>query len=193
MKVKICGLTRPQDILAVNEARPDYIGFVFAKSRRQITPSAAAALRKDLNPAVKAVGVFVDEVIQNIIDVGDTIDIIQLHGTETDDYINRLKALTSKPIIKAVTCSNNERFSKCYSSTADYILLDSPGGGTGKRFNWQSIGELNRPFFLAGGLTPENAAEAAKIMPFALDVSSGVETNGFKDFEKIKKFMEMIK
>jgi phosphoribosylanthranilate isomerase len=187
-KIKICGLTRPCDIDAVNAEKPDYIGFVFAESRRKVTPGQADELREKLSPDIIPVGVFVDETIENIISLAQNgiIDIIQLHGSETEDYINNLKALTDKIIIKA---NRN-------STSADYLLFDNVNPGSGQTFDWSLIPKTNKPFFFAGGIRADNVAEAvAKVNPFAVDVSSGVETgtNGVKDPAKIKEFIRRVR
>ncbi|MCL2086354.1 MAG: phosphoribosylanthranilate isomerase [Oscillospiraceae bacterium] len=186
-KIKICGLTRVEDIEAVNIEKPDYIGFVFAESVRKITPDKALKLRRLLNPDIVPVGVFVNEMIETILSIlkAGAIDVVQLHGAENDDYILKLKSLSNKPIIKAYGNVN---------SPADYLLFDSITPGSGQTFDWNSIEQTGREFFLAGGLNPENVAEAiAKTSPFAVDVSSGVETNGLKNPTKIKKFIKNAK
>ena len=169
----------------MNEYKPDYIGFVFAESKRKVSPHEAAKLREKLNPDIIPVGVFVNESIENILRV-DCIDMIQLHGNETEEYIRELKSQTNKPVIKAG-----------YSETADFLLFDNPEPGSGKTFNWDTIGEVQKPFFLAGGLSLNNIKQAVKeVMPFAVDVSSGVENpekSGFKDPEKIKEFIWRVR
>ena len=192
VKVKICGLSRDCDIDAVNELKPDYIGLVFAPSRRRVTPGQAAWLRMRLSPDIIPVGIFVNEPIDNIISLVNDgiIDIIQLHGDENEDYIRQLKKRTDKPVIKAVAVHNKNDALKWSDSVADYLLLDNIIAGSGETFDWDLIGEISKPFFLAGGLCPENVARAiAKTKPFAVDTSSGVETSGFKDKAKIKDFV----
>jgi len=196
VKVKICGLSRLNDIYVVNEEKPEYVGFVFAESRRNITPQLAFDLRKKLAPGIIPVGVFVDEDIRNIIPLawGGVIDVIQLHGSEDEEYISRLKALTGKPIIKAVAVLNKEDVQKWSGTSADYLLLDGKGGGKGQRFDWDLIGKVDKPFFLAGGLYRQNIKTALKkVKPFAVDVSSGVETDGLKDHAKIREFIRMVR
>ena len=195
-KIKICGLSRQCDIDAVNKEKPEYIGFVFAKSRRKITPVKAAALRKILYPDIIPVGVFVNETTENILSIvrSGAIEIIQLHGSEDENYIKKLKQQTSKLIIKAIRVENKGDVQKWSNTSADYLLLDYKGGGTGQTFDWDLIGETTKPYFLAGGLNPENITEAIrKTTPFAVDVSSGVETNGVKDPEKIKEFIRRVR
>ena len=192
-KIKICGLTRPCDIDAVNTLHPDYVGFVFANSRRKVTPQQAYELRKRLASNIIPVGVFVNETIQHIYSLiqNGVIDAVQLHGNEDEAYIQQLKSLTVKPVIKAVSVQKAGDVQKYEQTAADYLLLDTPGGGTGKVFDWGLIGQTEKPYFLAGGLDASNVSQAIKqTTPFAVDVSSGVETNGLKDPAKIKGFIE---
>ncbi len=195
-KIKLCGLSRPCDIDAANELRPEYIGFVFAlKSRRYVTPEKSAELKRLLYPEIQAVGVFVNEqpeIIADLLNKG-IIDIAQLHGVENEEYIKQLQKLTNKPIIKAFRIETTDDIANAQKSTADYILLDS-GGGTGTVFDWQLIHSIKRPYFLAGGLSPDNAQSAVKIChPFAVDVSSGIETNGVKDKTKMAAFVDAVR
>lgn len=199
-KIKICGLSRPADIEMVNIAKPDYIGFVFAKSKRQIDPKTAARLRMQLSPDIKAVGVFVNEAADTIISLcnENVIDIIQLHGDETEDYIKKLKAATDKPIIKAVRIKDRYDAGRPEYSDCDYLLFDSykkdSYGGNGKVFDWNLIGRADKPIFLAGGINHDNVEEAInRITPYCIDVSSGVETDGYKDFNKIIKMVNMVR
>ncbi len=191
--IKLCGLSRPCDIEAVNALMPDCIGFVFArKSRRYVSPETAKALRKGLNPAVKAVGVFVREepsVVAGLLN-GGVIDLAQLHGGEDEAYIARLRALTDRPLIQAFRIETPADLDRARASAADYILLDNGAGGTGAAFDWSLLAGFDRPYFLAGGLGPENVAEAIKALhPFAVDVSSGIETDGYKDISKMQAFV----
>jgi len=195
-RIKICGLMQINDIEAVNTEKPDYIGFIFANSRRAITPSQAFDLRNALSPNIIPVGVFVDEPIQNIISLVQhgVINAIQLHGSENEQYIQKLKSITNKPIIKAIPIQNKGDVQKWEQSCADHLLLDNINGGTGQTFNWNLIGQTNTLFFLAGGLTTANVTEAIKkTTPFAVDVSSSVETNGAKDPAKIKNFIRRVR
>ena len=195
-RVKMCGLRRAEDIEATNRLMPEYIGFVFAPaSRRYIAPEEAAALRQRLRPGIRAVGVFVDakeSAAARLLAEG-VIDIAQLHGNEDGAYIARLKARTGKPVIRAFRVKNAEDLRAAEASPADMILLDA-GAGDGKTFDWSLLSSVSRPFFLAGGLTPENVAEAVKrYHPFAVDVSSGIETDGFKDCNKMRAFMRAVR
>ncbi len=191
-KIKLCGLTRIEDIEAANELKPDFIGFVFAeKSKRYISPQKAKLLKQKLDPNILAVGVFVNESLENIAKLlsENTIDIAQLHGDEDDDFIAKLKELTQKPVIKAFKIKSENDINAAQNSTADFVLLDS-GAGTGQAFNWSLIENIERDYFLAGGLSPQNAEEAVKTLhPYALDVSSGIETNGIKDKKKMADFI----
>lgn len=195
-KIKICGLMRQQDIDAVNEAGPDYIGFVFAESRRQVTPQQAELLKRRLDPKIQAAGVFVNAPIEEVVEIcrQGIIDLIQLHGSETTDYIRQLKTRTDKPVIKAVSMQKGLSGQQLMEIPSDYLLLDQGKGGTGKTFDWKLIPEIKRPFFLAGGLGPDNLAEAIRqVQPFAVDLSSGVETDGKKDREKILQAVRSVK
>ena len=189
MKIKICGLSREEDIDYVNTAMPDFIGFIidFPKSYRSITPKRAKQLKSKLNPKIKAVGVFVNAPYEYIAEVckENIIDMVQLHGNEDDEYIKNLKELTDKEIIKAFVVKDDFNSGQAESSLADYILLDG-GMGSGKTFSYEKINGIQRPFFLAGGLSPENIEESISLThPFSVDMSSGVETDKVKDFEKI--------
>lgn len=195
-KVKICGLKSMEDISYVNELKPDYIGFVFLKGRaRYLPPELAADLRKALDPSIPAVGVFVNEPVEQIASLFQKgiIQIAQLHGNENKAYVKALKELCSCPVIKAFIIKNKEDIEKALAFPCDYLLLDN-GLGTGEAFDWSLIQNIKKPFFLAGGLNPENAADAVRLIhPFALDVSSGVETEGKKDYDKIKAFIHTVK
>ncbi len=195
-EIKLCGLSRIEDIDVANELKPEYIGFVFApKSKRYITPETAARLKHRLVEGIAVVGVFVDESPETIADLlnNHIIDIAQLHGHETDKYIQDLRALTDKPVIKAFKVDADMDLTAVESSIADYILLDS-GAGTGTVFNWKLIENIKRPFFLAGGLSIENIGEAIQMFhPYAVDVSSGIETNGLKDRDKMNAFISTVR
>lgn len=195
-KIKLCGLTRACDIQTVNKLKPDYVGFVFATdSSRYISPAQAENLKGMLSSDIKAVGVFVNEDINQISSLirAGIIDIAQLHGNESETYTARLQDMTSHPAIRAFKIRREEDLKNAENSCAEYILLDS-GAGTGTVFNWNLLTNINRPYFLAGGLTPENAITAVKqLHPFALDVSSGIETNGLKDANKMAAFIAAVR
>lgn len=197
MKIKLCGLTRPCDIDAVNELQPDYIGFVFAKkSRRYVSPDKAAELKAMLAPGIQAVGVFVNEEPEQIaalLEAG-TIDVAQLHGQESEAEIRRLRELTDHPLIQAFRIDTKEDVERANASTADYVLLDSGAGGTGTTFDWDLLQAIRRPYFLAGGLDTENLGTVkAKLDPYGVDVSSGIETDGYKDKEKMTAFVAAVR
>ncbi len=195
-KIKLCGLSRPCDIEAANELKPDYIGFVFApKSKRYVMPEKAMELKQMLLPDIKAVGVFVNESTEIIADLlnNGVIDIAQLHGTEDEEYITQLRQLTDKPIIKAFRIETASDIEKAMQSTADDILLDS-GAGTGTVFDWDLIQNIKRPYFLAGGLSPDNVEDAVNALhPYAVDVSSGIETSGLKDKSQMAAFVAAVR
>ena len=195
-KIKFCGIKNPEDIEAVNRIRPEYIGFVFwEKSRRYVTSEAAAELKAKLDPAIQAVGVFVDEdpgVVEKLLGEG-LIDLAQLHGQETDGMIRQLQERTGKQIIRAFQIRTAADMEEALKSSADYLLLDS-GTGSGRTFDWSLLRRPLKPFFLAGGLKPENVAEAIRqFRPFAVDVSSGIETDGKKDHEKMSAFAGAVR
>ena len=195
-KIKICGLRREQDIRYANELMPDYIGFVFLKGKmRYVTFQEAAHLRSLLDPAIPAVGVFVNEPVENVIRLlqAGTIQIAQLHGQEEEAYIEELRRAGDHCIIRAFAVRSSEDIHRAFAFPADYPLLDN-GKGTGETFDWSLFQEQEKPFFLAGGLSPENVKEAIECFhPYAVDVSSGVETDGFKDYEKMKAFMDAVR
>lgn len=194
MKIKICGLFRESDIDFVNEAMPDYIGFVFAKSHRQVSVETAQKLKNKLNKNILSVGIFVNEDINKIAEIckKNIIDLVQLHGDEDDNYITKLKKVCDKKIIKAVKVKNGEEIVRWRNSLADYLLFDG-GAGTGIKFDWKFLKEFIRPFFLAGGINIDNIDEAIKLKPYCIDVSSGVETDKVKDKQKILKIVKTVK
>lgn len=196
MKIKICGLFRHEDIEYVNEAIPDYIGFVFADSKRRVTAKQAAALKKELNPVIAAVGVFVNAPAEEVADLLNEgiIGIAQLHGTEDEAYIERLRHDTQSQIIKAIRVDTPEDIYAAQNSPADFLLLDHGSGGTGRSFDWSFVGDSQKPFFLAGGIHAGNlglAMSAGK--PYAIDISSGAESDGVKDREKILELVRRVK
>ncbi|MDR0302007.1 MAG: phosphoribosylanthranilate isomerase [Treponema sp.] len=216
MRVKICGLFREQDIDYVNEGRPDYAGFVFTQSKRQVTPTLAQRLRSRLADYIIPVGVFVNSQIDEITALykNGVISIAQLHGSEDDDYITKLKEKNSDlPVIKVckfltirrkedskenVEAERNFAFS-AYSGiinnkNSDYILVDS-GAGSGETFNWNLLKKLKieKPWFLAGGINIKNVKQAMALAPFALDISSGAETDGIKSREKILQLITTVR
>lgn len=199
-KIKICGLSNVHDIEAVNMLMPDYIGFVFAGSTRQVTDAMAKRLKDALDKEIRAVGVFVNESIDNIVSICDRsiIDMIQIHGDEDEEYIKSLKSRTEKPVIRAFRIRSIEDIRSAQMCCADYVLLDSfreeTYGGSGHRFSWNLTKEIGRKFFLAGGIHGSNAIEAVSTCnPYCIDVSSGVETKGHKDIEKIREIIRKVR
>lgn len=199
MKIKLCGMFRDCDIDYANEARPDYIGFIlgFPKSHRNIGMETAQRLRSRLAPGIKAVGVFVDSPETTCAEYANRgiIDVIQLHGSEDAGFIRRLRELTDAPIIKAAKIRAPENIREVQSLGADYVLLDN-GTGTGEMFDHSLLdgAEIKQPFFLAGGLAPENLRHAAEnIRPYCVDLSSGVETDRLKDREKMLEAVRIIR
>ncbi|SEW18016.1 phosphoribosylanthranilate isomerase [Ruminococcaceae bacterium KH2T8] len=197
MIIKFCGIRRPEDIEAVNETRPDLAGFIIVKDRRRyISPEKVCELRQKLNHSIKVVGVFIDEDIEVVAKLlhDGIIDIAQLHGNESEDYIRELKSRTGAQIIKAVGIRSSEDVERAERSPADLVIVDSPGGGTGNTFDWELLKKIKRPYILAGGINAENIEEAVEMLhPYGVDVSSGIETDGYKDKEKMKAFMALVK
>jgi len=205
-KIKICGLFREQDIDYVNEAMPDYAGFVFAESKRQVSPAFASGLRLRLSGGIIPVGVFVNAPVADIAALynANVISIAQLHGEENDEYITRLKEISAsegnKPIEVIKTISPLPTpYSPLPSSSADYYLIDS-GAGSGRTFNWELLNSAGmnalkgtKPWFLAGGIGLDNIGQAMAFNPFALDISSGAETDGVKDRVKIVQLTAMAR
>lgn len=194
-KIKICGIKRECDIDYINEALPDYTGFVFAKSRRQVSFDVAAKLRSRLNKSITPVGVFVNAPIDEIcfLHREGIIDIAQLHGQEDALYIEKLKEKIDCPLIKALKIDKDFDRSILSTLNVDYFLFDNGAGGTGKTFDWSLMPKTKKPFFLAGGLNIKNIDAAISQHPFAVDLSSGVETDGLKDREKILEIVSRIR
>ena len=196
-KIKICGLRRREDILAVNESGPDYCGFIieFPKSFRSVTAEKVRELVKELSPEIQPVGVFVNasmELVTGLLNDG-TLAAAQLHGQEDEAYIRRIQKNTGHQVIKAFSVKTAQDIENALKSPADYILLDQGGGGTGQTFDWSLIPEIDRPFFLAGGLGADNLETAVRtIHPYAVDLSSSVETDGMKDRDKILKAVQLV-
>lgn len=197
-KIKICGLRRQEDIRAVNEAKPDFCGFIVEvpRSFRSVTASQVRALAAGLDQEILAVGVFVnapETLVADLLNEG-SISLAQLHGQEDENYIQRLRKMTERPLIKAFSVRTEADIEKALKSTADYILLDQGGGGTGRSFDWSLVPSMERKFFLAGGLDADNLEEAVhRLHPYAVDLSSGVETDLWKDPAKIRKAVEIVR
>lgn len=211
-KIKLCGMMKQCDIEYANRVKPDLVGFIFANTRRKISAAQAKQFRKALDAEIPAVGVFVNEdisVITSLVQDG-CIDMIQLHGEEDADYIRRLREICDVPVIKAVKVQTVEQIRQAAALPVDYLLLDTYRkgvlGGTGEAFDWELLreakaaagdtaeGELfGKPYFLAGGLHAGNLREAAALGSYGLDVSSGIETDGSKDFTKMVEVMELVR
>ncbi|MFT3983322.1 MAG: phosphoribosylanthranilate isomerase [Lachnospiraceae bacterium] len=195
VKLKICGLSRYQDMEAINVWSPDYIGFVFAKSRRQVTGEQAKELKKVLNPNITAVGVFAEQDPSMIIGLllDGTIDIAQLHGQESEETVRRIQKEAGKPVIKAISVKGSTNVQAFAESSAEYLLFDNGTGGTGEQFDWNLLKEIDKPWFLAGGIGLHNIREALGRYPWAVDLSSGVETDGRKDAVKIEQIVKTVR
>lgn len=196
-KIKLCGLSRIHDIEVANRLSPDYVGFIFAKkSKRFVSYDKITGLKLKLSPQIKSVGVFVDEnidIIENLAK-NSLIDVIQLHGNEDESYIRALRLRTGVPIIKAFRIDTADDVEKASNSTANHVLLDAGEGGTGNSFDWNLLKNIQIPYFLAGGLNPENVSDAIrKLKPYGVDVSSGIETDGLKDSDKMIRFVESVR
>lgn len=211
-KIKLCGMMKPCDIEYANRVKPDFVGFIFANTRRKISAAQAKQFREALDAEIPAVAVFVNEdisVITSLVQNG-CIDMIQLHGEEDADYIRRLREICDVPVIKAVKVQMVEQIRQAAALPVDYLLLDTYRkgvlGGTGEAFDWELLreakiaagdtaeGELfGKPYFLAGGLHAGNLREAAALGSYGLDVSSGIETDGSKDFTKMVEVMELVR
>lgn len=194
-RIKICGLKRPKDIELINEAHPDYCGFIvnYPPSHRSKTEEEVKTLVKKLDPSILSVGVFVDpdpSLVIRMLQEG-VIQLAQLHGNESDDTVLRIQNETKAGVIKAYIIRDKEDVKRAAASVADYILLDR-GRGEGAVFDWSLIRDLDRPYFLAGGLDTTNLSEAIETLhPFAVDISSGVETDRFKDPDKVRMVMKL--
>ncbi|MFR2874748.1 MAG: bifunctional indole-3-glycerol-phosphate synthase TrpC/phosphoribosylanthranilate isomerase TrpF [Veillonella atypica] len=208
-KVKMCGISKVETIPAVVEAKPDYMGLVFAPSKRQVTVEQAEILVEELHKqcinhydtkVVKTVGVFVNETLDNLVRIADTanLDAVQLHGDEDEAFIQSLKERTNVEVWKAVQIRSAADVEKWIDSSADMLLFDAyhkdERGGTGEVFDWSSLDAFERPFMLAGGIDSTNVARAIRtVRPYGIDISSGIETNGVKDDEKITAFTKIVK
>lgn len=198
VKIKICGLKRREDIEAVNEAMPDFCGFIIdcPRSRRNVSKETVAALVKGLRKEILPVGVFVNAPVEEVAELLNKkiIAMAQLHGQEDEEYIKRLKELTHRPVIKAFSVKSTGDVQRAAQSSADYVLLDQGSGGTGKAFDWSLVQEMDRLYFLAGGIGIHNLESAVNTLhPFAVDLSSSVETDGLKDRKKIIEAVNLVR
>ncbi|MBR2288997.1 MAG: phosphoribosylanthranilate isomerase [Clostridia bacterium] len=191
MIVKICGLRREEDMAAVNAAKPEYAGFILSpRFKRFVAPETVAAYKDVLLPQIRTVGVFVDESPEYVTSAASQarLDVIQLHGHEDNAYVEKVREASGCEIWRAFTIRSQEDVAAAEASLADKVILDG-GTGEGKRFNWDLIAGIRRPYILAGGLSDDNVAQARDALhPYGVDVSSGVETDGVKDPEKILRF-----
>jgi len=191
-KLKLCGLRRTEDIIYANRYKPDYIGFIFAESRRRVTPEQAAELKALLSPEIRAVGVFVNAPIEEVSALCNSgvIDLVQLHGDESELYMRKLRREITLPIIKAIRVQTPEQILRAAELPCELLLLDAytqgQRGGSGSTFDHSMIPPIGKPFFLAGGLSADTLPAAiAACRPYGIDISSGVETDGYKDEYKI--------
>ncbi|MBU5459127.1 phosphoribosylanthranilate isomerase [Anaerostipes sp. MSJ-23] len=200
MIVKMCGIRRMQDVLYANEVQPDYIGFIFAKSKRYIKPQDAAILQKQLDPSIKTVGVFVNEPVDSMLNTAKIVglDVLQLHGDETEKEVKKIREKSSLEIWKAVRVQTVEDIIKAEELLIDRLLLDSFSkeayGGTGKVMDIALIeqAKITKPYLIAGGLHRDNLQEIIqRLHPQGIDISSGIETDGYKDLEKMKEIMKI--
>jgi phosphoribosylanthranilate isomerase len=193
--VKFCGLRRTEDVEACNRLLPEYAGFVFwRKSRRYVDFDTAKELISGLDGRITPVGVFLDPSLSEIVEAEDAgIRMVQLHGSEDQEFIDTVKETTGLPVMKAFTVAGEETVKESLSVVCDYRMYDS-GAGSGKAFDHSLLRDAGRPYFLAGGLTPENVGEAVKELgPFAVDTSSGIETDGAKDPVKMERFIDAVR
>ena len=208
-KVKMCGISKVETIPAIVDAKPDYMGLVFAPSKRQVTVEQAKTLVEELHKqyavrynseTIKTVGVFVNETVENLLKIAEEVklDVIQLHGDEDEFFIQILKEQSNVEVWKAVQVRSAADAEKWIDSSADMLLFDAyhkdERGGTGEVFDWSSLDEFERPFMLAGGIDSTNVARAIRtVRPYGIDISSGIETNGVKDDEKMKAFTNIVR
>ena len=215
-KVKMCGISKVETIPAIVDAKPDYMGLVFAPSKRQVTVDQAKILVEELhrgyakkygsdtehdkNDTIKTVGVFVNETVDNLVTIANkaNLDAVQLHGDEDEAFIQSLKERTNVEVWKAIQIRTAADTEKWIDSSADMLLFDAyhkdERGGTGEVFDWSSLDAFERPFMLAGGIDSTNVARAIRtVRPYGIDISSGIETNGVKDDEKITAFTKIVK
>ena len=196
-RVKLCGMFREQDIEAVNEAKPDFCGFIVnvPASHRSLSTERAKTLAREVGSGIFTVGVYVDDTDDRVARDGSQgyFDVIQLHGEEDEGYIERVRSRTDAPIIQAFQVRREQDVRSANESTADMVLLDS-GQGTGREFDWSLLASVERPYILAGGLTPENVGQVIReLHPWGVDLSSGLETDRVKDPEKIRAAVAAVR
>ena len=201
VRLKFCGLSRPEEIDAANEARPDYVGFVFAESRRRVTKETAARLRRRLNAGIIPVGVFTRRPVSEIVCLAESgaMEAVQLHGDWTDEEITRIRNRTGRPVIRAFSVRSEKDVVMAQAAAkldaVDYLLLDGPSPGSGAAFDRRLLTgrRFSTPFFLAGGITVETLGNALAVRPFAVDLSGGIETDGLKDRMKMMTIAQKIR
>ena len=195
-RIKLCGMMRPEDIATANILKPDLVGFVFAKkSRRYVSDENAARLRALLSDDIRVAGVFVNENIDHILDLlkKGVIDVVQLHGDEDEEYMNTLRDKTDAPFIRAHRIARREDIAGIVVPDNTVILLDA-GSGDGMTFRWEWLKDAEYDYYLAGGLTPDNVTDAVRLYrPYGVDVSSGIETDGYKDIDKMTAFVGAVR
>ena len=196
-KIKLCGMMCKTDIETANRLQPDLVGFVFAKkSRRYVTDETAAELRHILSDRIPAAGVFVNEEISHVVRLLQlgVINVVQLHGGENEEYLKELRKQTDAPIIRAFRIREREDIAKVRAFDENTKILLDAGSGDGMTFRWEWLKDADFDFYLAGGLTNENVAEAVRIYhPYGVDVSSGIETDGRKDIRKMEAFVRTVR
>lgn len=198
--VKFCGLFRDEDIKNVNILKPDYAGFVFAESRRKISMEQSIHFKNMLDKSIKAVGVFLNNTIEEIINIcsRNIIDLVQLHGNISDEFINEIKLKTNMPVIIAANITELNNILALEKSRADYVLLDSKKAGSGRQFDYNLLNHalkngFTRQYFIAGGININNIEEVMKYNPYCIDISSGIEKNGVKDYYLMEEIIKKIK
>ncbi len=194
-KIKLCGLTTEQDALAANSAHPDWVGLVFDKGRHFVTDDVAHSIRNKLDPAIPIVGVFANDDPAHIFSLvrRGIIQWVQLHGDESETYLKVLCQEISCPFIRAVSVESRADVIGKENTLADFLLLDHGRGGTGKTFDWRMIPPIAKPWFMAGGIGLSNLEEALSYHPYAVDISSGAETDGHKDADKMRELVNRVR
>ncbi len=195
-KIKICGITDTRELAGINAAKPDYFGFIFAANRRRtVTLEQAKELRNGIDSSIPSVGVFVNEPVEQILSFAESgvFSLIQLHGKADFEKIVQIKSRVSLPVIQAYAVTTVEEMSAAQQCPADYLLFDYGIGGTGQSFDWTLLSHNSRPYFLAGGIGLNNISQAITLAPDVIDVSSGAETNGKKDPEKVIELVRRVR
>lgn len=194
-KIKLCGLVRTEDALAANAAMPDWAGLVFDKGRHFVSDDQAETIRRALSPAIPIAGVFVRDDPEHILRLvrRGVIQVVQLHGGETEEYLTALKERARCPFIRVVSVKTREDVLAAQDTAAEYLLLDHGKGGTGQSFDWSMIPAIRKPWIMAGGIGLGNLEDALSYDPYGVDISSGAETDGHKDREKMIRLVRMVR